>query len=130
MAVDLAQDADVRDLAERTARFIREVVIPVEETHGGVLPSEEARVQLQDAARAAGVFAPHASPELGGHGLDMRARAAVFEEAGYSLLGPIALNIAAPTRATCTCWSGSRARSRRSATSPRWPPATSGPASR
>ncbi|WP_226360350.1 acyl-CoA dehydrogenase family protein [Pseudonocardia sp. ICBG1142] len=96
MAVDLAQDADVRDLAERTARFIREVVIPVEETHGGVLPSEEARVQLQDAARAAGVFAPHASPELGGHGLDMRARAAVFEEAGYSLLGPIALNIAAP----------------------------------
>ncbi len=33
---------------------------------------------------------------LGGQGLDMRGRAAVLEEAGYSLLGPVALNIAAP----------------------------------
>jgi acyl-CoA dehydrogenase len=96
MAVDLAQDAHVQDLAERTARFVREVVVPVEEAHGGVLPSDEERVRLQDAARAAGVFAPHAAPEFGGHGLDMCGRAAVFTEAGYSLLGPIALNIAAP----------------------------------
>ncbi|NLY93487.1 MAG: acyl-CoA dehydrogenase family protein, partial [Myxococcales bacterium] len=43
-----------------------------------------------------GVFAPHASPEYGGHGLDMRDRAGVFEAAGYSLFGPLALNIAAP----------------------------------
>ncbi|MBO4241191.1 MULTISPECIES: acyl-CoA dehydrogenase family protein [Pseudonocardia] len=96
MAVDLAQDAHVQDLAERTARFVREVVVPVEEAHDGVLPSDRERVRLQDAARAAGVFAPHAAPEFGGHGLDMCGRAAVFTEAGYSLLGPIALNIAAP----------------------------------
>jgi acyl-CoA dehydrogenase len=46
--------------------------------------------------RHTGVFAPHVSSELGDHRLDMRGRAAVFEEAGYSLLGPLALNIAAP----------------------------------
>ena len=32
----------------------------------------------------------------GGHGLDHRGQAVVFEEAGYSLLGPQALNCAAP----------------------------------
>jgi hypothetical protein len=34
--------------------------------------------------------------ELGGLGLDMPSVAVIFEEAGYSLLGPQALNCAAP----------------------------------
>jgi acyl-CoA dehydrogenase len=96
MAVDLAPDPAVAGLAARTAAFVQETVIPVEEHHHGVVPSDDVRSQLQKAARDAGVFAPHVSPEFGGHGLDMRGRAAVFEEAGYSLLGPLALNIAAP----------------------------------
>ncbi|MET7992046.1 acyl-CoA dehydrogenase family protein [Amycolatopsis sp. NPDC005232] len=96
MAVDLAPGPEVADLAERTAKFVRDVVIPVEEEHKGVVHSEDVRRQLQQAAKDAGVFAPHVSAEYGGHGLDMRGRAAVFEEAGYSLLGPLALNIAAP----------------------------------
>jgi acyl-CoA dehydrogenase len=96
MAIDLAADPAVRSLAARTAEFVREHVIPVELACGGVVPSEDVRIQLQDAARGAGLFAPHVSADYGGHGLDMRGRAAVFEEAGYSLLGPLALNIAAP----------------------------------
>lgn len=96
MAVDLSHDPAVAELARRTARFVRDVVIPVEERERGVAGSEEVRVELQRAARDAGVFAPHVGREFGGHGLDMRGRAAVFEEAGYSLLGPLALNIAAP----------------------------------
>ncbi|MBC3191870.1 acyl-CoA dehydrogenase family protein [Pseudonocardia sp. C8] len=96
MAVDFTPDPLAAELAERTARFVREEVIPVEEEHDGVVPSERVRRELQDGARAAGVFAPHAGAEFGGHGLDMRGRAVVFEEAGYSLLGPLALNIAAP----------------------------------
>jgi acyl-CoA dehydrogenase len=51
---------------------------------------------LQRAAIEAGLFAPHVPAEYGGHGLNMTDRAAVFEAAGYSLLGPLALNIAAP----------------------------------
>ncbi|SMC71887.1 acyl-CoA dehydrogenase family protein [Lentzea albidocapillata] len=96
MAVELVQDPAVADLAERTAKFVREIVIPVEERDGGVVRSEDVRVSLQQAAKEAGVFAPHVGERFGGHGLDMRSRAAVFEEAGYSLLGPLAVNIAAP----------------------------------
>ncbi|MEW2505819.1 acyl-CoA dehydrogenase family protein [Amycolatopsis sp. NPDC047767] len=96
MAVDLSPGPEVADLAERTAKFVRDVVIPVEEEHKGVVHSDDVRRQLQQAAKDAGVFAPHVSAEYGGHGLDMRGRAVVFEEAGYSLLGPLALNIAAP----------------------------------
>ncbi len=98
MPVNLDHSPEVVDLARRTAEFVREVVIPAEGEHSGVSAAggEELRTRLQDAARGAGVFAPHVSPEFGGHGLDMRGRALVFEEAGYSLFGPLALNIAAP----------------------------------
>ncbi|MFG1945315.1 acyl-CoA dehydrogenase family protein [Nonomuraea sp. NPDC048826] len=98
MSIELSHDPRVVDLAERTARFVREVVVPEEERHGGVAAAggEELRLRLQAAARQAGLFAPHVSPEYGGHGLDMRGRAAVFEEAGWSLFGPLALNVAAP----------------------------------
>ena len=96
MSVELAPEPAVADLAERTATFVRETVVPVEEQHAGVLRDEAIRRELQAAARAAGVFAPHVGTEFGGHGLDMRDRSFVFEEAGWSLLGPLALNIAAP----------------------------------
>lgn len=96
MPVDLAPDPAVADLAERTAAFVRETVVPVEERHHGVVPDDAVRRELQSAARAVGVFAPHVGAEFGGHGLDMRDRSFVFEEAGWSLLGPVALNIAAP----------------------------------
>ncbi|GAB2982267.1 acyl-CoA dehydrogenase family protein [Amycolatopsis acidiphila] len=96
MAVDLRPEPAVAELARRTAEFVREVVVPVEEQHHGVARTEDIRTDLQRRAKAAGVFAPHVGVGFGGHGLDMRGRAAVFEEAGYSLLGPLALNIAAP----------------------------------
>ncbi|MBB3051561.1 acyl-CoA dehydrogenase [Prauserella isguenensis] len=96
MAVDLSPTPDVAELVERTTTFVRDVVIPLEERHGGVARTEDVRTELQRAAKDAGVFAPHVSHRYGGHGLDMRGRAAVFEAAGYSLFGPLALNIAAP----------------------------------
>ncbi|MFL6172393.1 MAG: acyl-CoA dehydrogenase family protein [Marmoricola sp.] len=98
MSIDLTPDPRVADLAARAATFIRTVVAPAEEDCRGVANAggEELRQHLQQAAREAGVFAPHVSTEYGGHGLDMRDRAVVFEEAGWSLLGPLALNIAAP----------------------------------
>jgi acyl-CoA dehydrogenase len=96
MPIDLEQPSEVTDLAARTADFVRDVVLPVERECGGIIGSDGARRELQAAAKAAGVFAPHVSTDLGGRGLDMRGRAPVFEEAGYALLGPLALNIAAP----------------------------------
>ena len=85
------------ELREQVRRFIAEVAIPAESrdvgTHG---PSPELRCELQAAARSVSLFAPHVDSTYGGLGLGMVARADVFEEAGYSFLGPTALNCSAP----------------------------------
>ncbi len=88
----------IADLAEKTRSFIAEKVIPFESdprwsTHG---PTEDLRTELTDLGKASGLFAPHAPKEFGGLGLGHLERAFVFEEAGYSLLGPTALHCGAP----------------------------------
>ena len=52
--------------------------------------------ELVALAREAGLLSPHAPKEYGGLGLDHRGMAVVFEAAGWSTLGPLALNIQAP----------------------------------
>ncbi|MFI5877323.1 acyl-CoA dehydrogenase family protein [Streptomyces sp. NPDC051445] len=98
MPIQFDVDPTVSQLTAATAAFVREVVVPAEhECRGSVHDAPEAlREMLQKAAREAGVFAPHVPARWGGHGLDLRGQAAVFEAAGYSLLGPLALNCAAP----------------------------------
>ncbi|MEV4240473.1 acyl-CoA dehydrogenase family protein [Nocardia sp. NPDC049737] len=99
MAIDLAYSAEIAALVERTRAFTREVVVPIEDRHGGDITAaggDIVRKDLQAAAKLAGLFAPHAPVEYGGLGLSMSDRAPVFEEAGYSLFGPMALNVAAP----------------------------------
>ena len=85
-------------LQARVRRFIREDIMPMESdarqtAHG---PTEELRNELVAKARAQGLLTLHASVEMGGAGLSHIAKAVVFEEAGYSPLGPTALNIHAP----------------------------------
>jgi len=98
MAIDLTVNAAIRTLSRRTAGFIRDVVVPAELAMlaGSGTPDDALRIRLQQAARAAGVFAPTAPTELGGLGLNLRGQSVVLEEAGYSLLGPLAMNCAAP----------------------------------
>ncbi|WP_328354788.1 acyl-CoA dehydrogenase family protein [Mycobacterium sp. NBC_00419] len=99
MTVNLAYRQDVVDLAQRTEEFVTSTVLPVEDRYHGDISAaggDTIRRELQDAAKAAGVFAPHAPVEYGGLGLNMSDRAPVFEAAGYSVFGPTALNIAAP----------------------------------
>ncbi|MBZ5734759.1 acyl-CoA dehydrogenase family protein [Nocardioides sp. TRM66260-LWL] len=91
--------AEIEALVARTRTFVREVVLPVEDAHDGDVEAaggETLRVRLQAAAREAAVLAPHAPVEFGGLGLSMVERAAVFEEAGYGLFGPLATHVAAP----------------------------------
>ena len=96
--MDFELPAPVRELRDRTRRFIAEQVIPLENDprQGAHGPSEELRRELVERARAAGLLTPHASEEMGGLGLSHIAKAVVFEEAGYSRLGPTAMNIHAP----------------------------------
>ncbi|MDV6264404.1 acyl-CoA dehydrogenase family protein [Rhodococcoides yunnanense] len=99
MAIDLTYDPDIEKLIDRTRAFTREHVLPIEDRFLGNVTDaggDRLRVEMQAAAKDAGVFAPHAPVEYGGHGLSMSDRAPVFEEAGYSLFGPIALNLGAP----------------------------------
>jgi len=96
--IDFSLTPELADLKARTEAFIRDVVIPAEgdprqNAHG---PSDALRAELQAKARDAGLHAPSVGTEWGGLGLDMRGMAVVFEAAGYSLLGPQALNCAAP----------------------------------
>src|ERR1700722_15666066 len=96
--MDISVPPEVSELAQRTREFVAEVVIGVEEETGGSIHAapDELRRSLQKQAREAGLLAPHVPVEWGGCGLDVRGQAVVFEEAGYSLLGPLALNCAAP----------------------------------
>ena len=85
-------------LRDKTRSFIREVVIPFEKdprrtAHG---PSDELRSDLIARARESGLLSPHVDAALGGLGLPHIGRAVIFEAAGYSMLGPVALNCAAP----------------------------------
>src|SRR5206468_8847952 len=97
MVIDFEVDSEVAGIRDRVRAFVRDVVIPAEprdrSEHG---LDDGLRTELQQVAKEAGVFGPHLSEELGGLGLDHRGQAVVFEEAGYSLLGPQALNCAAP----------------------------------
>jgi acyl-CoA dehydrogenase len=96
--MDFSIPADFADLQQRTRRFIADEIIPFEgdgrQTSDG--PSEDLRDELVALARQAGLLTPHASRDFGGLGLSHVAKAIVFEEAGYSPLGPVALNIHAP----------------------------------
>ncbi|NGY04350.1 acyl-CoA dehydrogenase family protein [Solimonas terrae] len=96
--MDFSLSPKLVDLQQRTRAFIAEQVIPLENDarQGAHGPAEELRDELVARARRAGLLTPHASPELGGMGLSHVEKAIVFEEAGYSPLGPVALNIHAP----------------------------------
>jgi alkylation response protein AidB-like acyl-CoA dehydrogenase len=96
--MDFSISPELEDLQQRTRRFIRETIIPLEgdprqTPHG---PTDDFRRELNALAAADGLLAPHVSPDYGGLGLSHVGKAIVFEEAGYSLLGPVALHINAP----------------------------------
>jgi len=96
--MDFSLSPELSALRDRTREFIRDEVIPFERdprrtVHG---PTDDLRRELNAKARAAGLLAPHMEERWGGLGLGHVGRAIVFEEAGYSMLGPVALHCAAP----------------------------------
>jgi acyl-CoA dehydrogenase len=96
MPVDFTPEQHVEDLRRRVEAFVRDVVIPAERGIARTGPDEELRRTLQSQAKAAGLLAPTGPERWGGLGLDVRAQSVILREAGYSLLGPLALNCAAP----------------------------------
>jgi len=96
MSFDFSLAPRVQEWRDRITRFVDEVVIPREQDAfaGGV--DDALRADLQREAKAAGLWAPQAPAELGGGGFAFDEAAVLLEEAGRSLLGPLALNCAAP----------------------------------
>jgi acyl-CoA dehydrogenase len=98
MSIDFSIPDDLKALAERVRSFVCDRIVPYEQdprwtAHG---PTEELRLELVALARDAGLLSPHVQADYGGLDLSHIGRAAVFEAAGYSTLGPVALNFAAP----------------------------------
>ena len=96
--MDFTIPEPLRALQSQIRTFIAEQVIPFERDprlgpHG---PQESLRAELIERARSAGLLSPHVGHKYGGLALSHFGRAIAFEEAGYSMLGPVALNVFAP----------------------------------
>ena len=96
MSFDFSLAPRAEEWRDRIARFVDDVVIPREQEAfvGGV--DDALRAELQREGKAAGLWAPLAPAELGGGGFAFDEAAVLLEEAGRSLLGPLALNCSAP----------------------------------
>ncbi|NEW37154.1 acyl-CoA dehydrogenase, partial [Nocardia cyriacigeorgica] len=78
--------------------FVTEKIVPFERdprltAHG---PTDELRQELVELARAEKLLTIQAPEALGGRGLTHVEQAVLYEAAGWSTLGPIAMNCAAP----------------------------------
>ena len=96
MGFDLELDERTVQWRDRIREFVEEFVIPREQQAFALGLTEELRTELQEEARRRGIFAPQAAAEWGGGGFRLDEAAVLLEEAGTSLLGPLALNCAAP----------------------------------
>jgi acyl-CoA dehydrogenase len=95
--ISFAPTSEQAEIAGRVRTFVDSEVVPHEPalfTPEGV--SWDVVQALRARARAAGVYGPQLPKHLGGLGLDWRGVAVAFEEVGTSLIGPLALNCAAP----------------------------------
>ncbi len=96
--IDFSLPADLVELRDRTRAFVADTVIPFEGdpragSHG---PNDDLCRELKALAADAGLLSPHIDATFGGLGLGHVGRAVIFEEAGYSPLANIALNVSAP----------------------------------
>jgi acyl-CoA dehydrogenase len=96
MPFDFSIPPRAADWRDRITRFVDDVVIPREQEAFAVGVDDALRKELQQEAKAAGLWAPQAPAELGGGGFTFDEAAVLLEEAGRSLLGPLALNCASP----------------------------------
>jgi alkylation response protein AidB-like acyl-CoA dehydrogenase len=96
--MDFGIPAAAKTLAAEVSDFVRRDIIPCETdprwgAHG---LTEDFRRELNGLAKAAGLLPLHGPRDYGARGLTHLEKAVVFEAAGHSILGPLALHCAAP----------------------------------
>ncbi|MBF6299749.1 acyl-CoA dehydrogenase family protein [Nocardia amamiensis] len=96
--IDFAIPAELAAERDRVRRFVIDKIVPYERdprltAHG---PTDDLRQELVELARAEKLLTVQAPESLGGRGLSHLEQAVIYEAAGWSTLGPIAMNCAAP----------------------------------
>ncbi|BBY64258.1 acyl-CoA dehydrogenase family protein [Mycolicibacterium helvum] len=96
--IDFEIPSDLAAQRDEIRAFVVDKIIPYERDprvtrHG---PDEELRTELVGLARDAGLLTFQAPHRFGGREPSHREQAVLFEAAGWSTLGPVALNCAAP----------------------------------
>ena len=96
--IDFEIPGELAALRDEIRAFVVEKIVPFERDrrvtrHG---PNEELRSELVGLARDAGLLTFQAPRRFGGREPSHREQAVLFEAAGWSTLGPVALNCAAP----------------------------------
>lgn len=96
--IDFEIPDELASLRDEIRQFVIEKIVPYERDprvtrHG---PNEELRTELVGLAREAGLLTFQAPRRFGGREPSHREQAVLFEAAGWSTLGPVALNCAAP----------------------------------
>ncbi|BEK91605.1 acyl-CoA dehydrogenase family protein [Nocardia seriolae] len=96
--IDFSIPADLAAERDRVRRFVIDKIVPFERdprltAHG---PNDELRQEMVELARAEKLLTIQAPVELGGRGLTHVEQAVLYEASGWSTLGPVAMNCAAP----------------------------------
>ncbi|WP_433491525.1 acyl-CoA dehydrogenase family protein [Nocardia grenadensis] len=96
--IDFTIPAELATERDRVRAFVADKIVPYERdprltSHG---PTDELRQELVELARAENLLTIQAPTALGGRGLTHVEQAVLYEAAGWSTLGPIAMNCAAP----------------------------------
>lgn len=99
--IDFEIPGDVAARRDQIRAFVTEKIVPFERDprltrHG---PNEDLRTEMVELARDAGLLTFQAQRRFGGWEPSHRDQAVLFEAAGWSTLGPVALNCAAPDEA-------------------------------
>ena len=98
--MDFSITREVEELRCKTSAFISESVLPLESDSANYNDYENIRLDLLESIRSkakkAGLWSPQAPKSLGGMGLTFIEKAVIYEEANYSIFGPVSLNCAAP----------------------------------
>lgn len=96
--IDFSIPADLAAERDRVRQFVIDKIVPFERdprltAHG---PNDELRQEMVELARAEKLLTVQAPVELGGRGLTHVEQAVLYEASGWSTLGPVAMNCAAP----------------------------------
>jgi acyl-CoA dehydrogenase len=97
MVVEYEDSERALELRDRAREFMEAEVIPVEREYQGREQVPRAEIEaLRETAHEYDVYCPQIDEEHGGMGEDFRDVLPLFEEAGRSLLGQIAMRVDAP----------------------------------